>query len=54
MKSEMKNFIGCVLTGTAAEITPVSQVDNRKYKIGKVTKKLISLFSDLVDKKNSN
>jgi len=42
------------LTGTAVEITPVSQVDNRKYKIGKVTKKLISLFSDLVEKKNSN
>ena len=42
------------LTGTAVEITPVSQVDNRKYKIGEITKKLISLFSDLVEKKNSN
>jgi len=40
------------LTGTAVEITPVSQIDNRKYKVGKITKKLIFLFSDLVMKKN--
>ena len=25
---EMKNFVGCFLTGTAAEITPVAQIDN--------------------------
>ena len=25
---EMKNFVGCFLTGTAAEVTPVSQLIN--------------------------
>ena len=37
---EMKNFIGCFLTGTAAEITPVSQ-------IGKYNFKVCNLISDL-------
>ena len=26
--AEMSNFVGCFLTGTAAEITPVSQIEN--------------------------
>ena len=38
------------LTGTAVEITPISQIDNKKFNVGKVTKKLISLFSNLVEK----
>ncbi len=38
------------LTGTAVEITPISQIDNKKFNVGEVTKKLISLFSDLVEK----
>jgi len=36
------------LTGTAVEITPVSQIDNKKFKVGEVTKKLVSLFSNIV------
>ena len=38
------------LTGTAVEITPISQIDNKKFNVGKITKKLISLFSDLGEK----
>ena len=38
------------LTGTAVEITPVSQIDKKKFKIGSVTKKLIYLFNNLVGK----
>jgi len=38
------------LTGTAVEITPVSQIDNKKFNVGEITKKLVSLFSDLVEK----
>ena len=38
------------LTGTAVEITPISQIDNKKFNVGVITKKLISLFSDLVEK----
>ena len=36
------------LTGTAVEITPVSQIDNKKFNVGEGTKKLVSLFSNLV------
>ena len=36
------------LTGTAVEITPVSQIDSKKFSVGEVTKKLLSLFSSLV------
>ena len=36
------------LTGTAVEITPVSQIDNKKFNVGEITKKLVSLFSNLV------
>jgi len=28
---EMTNFVGCFLTGTAAEVTPVSQIDKYKF-----------------------
>ena len=38
------------LTGTAVEITPVSQIDNKKFRIGPVTKRLIELFNNLVGK----
>ncbi len=38
------------LTGTAVEITPISQIDNKKFNVGEITKKLISLFSDFVEK----
>ena len=38
------------LTGTAVEITPITQIDNKKFNVGEITKKLISLFSDLVEK----
>jgi branched-chain amino acid aminotransferase len=42
-------------TGTAAEVTPIREIDNRKIGIGrrgKVTKKLQSIFFDVVKGKN--
>ena len=36
------------LTGTAVEITPISQIDKKKFKVGEITQKLIDLFSNLV------
>ena len=30
---ELKNFEGCFLTGTAAEVTPVSCIAENKYKV---------------------
>jgi branched-chain amino acid aminotransferase len=36
------------LTGTAAEITPVSEIAGTQYGVGKVTKQLMQAYSDLV------
>lgn len=36
------------LTGTAAEITPVSEIDGRKYTVGAITKQLIEDYQALV------
>ena len=30
---ELSNFVGCFLTGTAAEVTPVSQIDKFHFKV---------------------
>lgn len=49
--SEMSNFIGCFLTGTAAEITPVSQIDNYKFSVCELIKGLSESYINLVRKK---
>ena len=41
----------CFLTGTAANITPVSEIDRRQIgdgEIGEITKKLQQLYSDVI------
>jgi branched-chain amino acid aminotransferase len=46
----------CFLTGTAAHITPVAQIDRRKIgngEIGEITKKLQEIYSDLIRGNNS-
>ena len=48
---ELSNFIGCFLTGTAAELTPVSQIDKYKFKVCNVIKDLSASYQDLVRKK---
>ena len=45
---ELKNFSGCFLTGTAAEVTPVSKIDNINFKIPKVINQLWDNYSSLV------
>ncbi len=45
---ELKNFSGCFLTGTAAEVTPVSKIDNVNFKIPKVINQLWDDYSSLV------
>ena len=45
---ELKNFSGCFLTGTAAEVTPVSKIDNVNFKIPKVINQLWDNYSSLV------
>ena len=50
---EMKNYIGCFLTGTAAEITPVSQIDNYNFKICNVITDLNDSYQALFRKKSA-
>ena len=47
---EMKNFVGCFLTGTAAEITPVSQINEYNFKVCKVISDLNEAYQNLVRK----
>ena len=45
---ELKNFSGCFLTGTAAEVTPVSKINDCNFKIPKVINQLWDNYSSLV------
>ena len=48
---EMKNFEGCFLTGTAAEVTPVSQINDNKFKVCNMISGLNEAYQNLVRKK---
>jgi branched-chain amino acid aminotransferase len=48
---EMKNFTGCFLTGTAAEVTPVSQISEYNFKVCGVITDLNESYQKLVRKK---
>ena len=48
---EMGSFAGCFLTGTAAEITPVSQIDKFNFIVCDVIKSLSENYQNLVRKK---
>ena len=50
---EMKNFVGCFLTGTAAEVTPVSQINNYQFKVCETITELNEAYQNLVRKKDS-
>ena len=47
---EMSGFTGCFLTGTAAEVTPVSQIDNYKFEVCEVITNLNDAYQNLVRK----
>ena len=48
---EMSNFVGCFLTGTAAEITPVSQIDKFNFNVCDLIKDLSESYQKLVRKR---
>ena len=50
---EMSDFVGCFLTGTAAEVTPVSQIDKYKFTVCNVIKELSESYQALVRKKTA-
>ena len=47
---EMKNFVGCFLTGTAAEVTPVSQINDNQFKVCETISDLNDAYQNLVRK----
>ena len=50
---EMKNFVGCFLTGTAAEVTPVSQINDYKFKVCNLISDLNDEYQNLVRKESA-
>ena len=50
---EMGNFVGCFLTGTAAEITPVSKINNYNFEICDIITELTDSYQSLVRKKTA-
>ena len=50
---EMSNFVGCFLTGTAAEVTPVSQINEFKFEVCNLIQDLSKSYQNLVRKKTA-
>ena len=48
MPEEMAHFSECFITGTAAEITPVSEIGPYKFTVGDITRTLMDDYSALV------
>ena len=53
LPDELKEFEGCFLTGTAAEVTPVSQINEYKFKICNMISDLNTSYRNLVRKKTA-
>ena len=48
MPEEMADFSECFITGTAAEVTPVSEIGRYRFTIGDITRMLMNDYSALV------
>ena len=51
--SELSNFVGCFLTGTAAEVTPVSCIAENQFKVCETIINLNESYQALVRKKKA-
>ena len=51
MPEELGSFTECFITGTAAELTPLSEIGERHYKPGKISETLLNDYMDLVKPK---
>ena len=50
---ELKNFVGCFLTGTAAEVTPVSCIAENNFRVCDLILDLNESYLNLVKKKKA-
>jgi branched-chain amino acid aminotransferase len=48
LPEELSGFTECFLTGSAAEVTPVSEIGPYKFKPGALTETLMNAYSDMV------
>ena len=48
MPEEMESFEQCFLTGTAAEVTPVSEIGPYRFEVGEITKTLMNDYMEEV------
>ena len=50
---EMSNFVGCFLTGTAAEVTPISQIADFNFKVCETILELSGAYEAIVRNKKA-
>ena len=50
LPDEMADFTECFLTGTAVEVTPVSQIGEYDFTPGQITKDLMEDYTNLVNR----
>ena len=53
MPEELEGFEQCFLTGTAAEVTPVSEIGPYKFEVGEIARTLMSDYSAAVQPKHA-
>jgi branched-chain amino acid aminotransferase len=51
MPEELSGFTECFITGTAAEVTPVSEIANWKFTPGKISEQLMADYTTEVQPK---
>jgi branched-chain amino acid aminotransferase len=50
MPEELAKTQEVFITGTAAEVTPVGEIDGQTFTVGEITQELMTAYSDLVRK----
>jgi branched-chain amino acid aminotransferase len=50
---DMSSFVGCILTGTAAEVTPVASIGEYNFKVCNIITELSDSYQGLVRKKKN-
>ena len=49
MPEEMESFEQCFITGSAAEVTPISEIGPYKFQVGEIIETLMNDYTDLVN-----
>jgi branched-chain amino acid aminotransferase len=52
MPEELADAQEVFITGTAAEVTPIAEIDDRKFQVGQVTRQLIDDYDNLVNRRD--